>query len=40
MDSYANIVFALAAVGAGGECIVIIVDYVITSFLSMLKGGV
>ena len=39
MDSYANIVLQLAMVGAGCECVVIIVDYVLTSLLSLLGKG-
>ncbi len=36
---YVDIVLQLAMVGAGCECIVILLDYVLTSLLSMLGRG-
>lgn len=39
MGICADIVLQLALVGAGGECIVIIIDYVITSLLSQMGRG-
>lgn len=36
---YADIVLQVALVGAGCECVVIILDYVITSLLSQMGRG-
>lgn len=36
---YADIVLQLATVGAGCECVVIMIDYVLTSLLSQMGRG-
>lgn len=39
MMDYVNIAFAMAGLGAAAECIVILLDYVITSVLSQMGRG-
>ena len=39
MMDYVNITFAVAGVSAVAECVVILLDYIITSFLSQIGRG-
>lgn len=36
---YVNIMFSMAGISAVAECVVILLDYVITSFLSQMGRG-
>jgi len=38
-DLYVGFVFNMALIGAGAECFVILLDYVLTSLLSQMGRG-